>query len=47
MPSFTLPVFRHGDDEQEEQGAPDLVVLVSAYECDQRAALVPRRRGDE
>ncbi len=47
MPSLPLPAFRCGDDEQEEQGALDLVVLVSAYECDQRAALVPRRRGDE
>ncbi|NQS77677.1 MAG: hypothetical protein HQQ74_02985 [Methanoculleus bourgensis] len=47
MPSFTLPVFRHSDDEQEEQGAPDLVVLVSPYETGARAVLVPRRRGDE
>ena len=47
MPSFTLPVFGHGDDEQEEQGAPDLVVLVSPYEIGPRAVLVPRRRGDE
>jgi len=44
MPSLTLPVFRHGDDEQ---GAPDLVVLLSPYETGPRAALVPRRRGDE
>ncbi len=47
MPSFTLPVFRHSDDEQEEQGAPDLVVLVSPYVTGARAVLVPRRRGDE
>ncbi len=47
MPSLTLPVFRHGDDEHEEQGAPDLVVLVSPYETGPRAVLVPRRRGDE
>ena len=47
MPSLPLPAFWCGDDEQDEPGAPDLAVLVSAYECDQRAALVPRRRGDE
>lgn len=47
MPSFTLPVFRHSDGEQDEQGAPDLVVLVSPYETGRRAVLVPRRRGDE
>jgi hypothetical protein len=47
MPSFTLPVFRHSDDEQDEQGAPDLVVLVSPYETGPRAVLVPRWRGDE
>jgi hypothetical protein len=46
MPSFTLPVFRHSDDEQEEQGAPDLVVLMSPYETGPRTVLVPRRRGD-
>ena len=47
MPSFTLPVFGHGDDGQDEPGAPDLVVLVSPYETGPRAVLVPRRRGDE
>ena len=47
MPSFTLPVFRHSDDEQDGQGAPDLVVLVSPYETGPRAVLVPCRRGDE
>jgi hypothetical protein len=47
MPSFTLPVFRHSDDEQDEQGALDLAVLASPYETGPRAVLVPRRRGDE
>ena len=47
MPSLTLPVFGHSDDEQDEPGAPDLVVLVSPYETGPRAVLVPRRRGDE
>jgi hypothetical protein len=47
MPSLTLPTFGYGDDEQEEQGFPDLVVLVSPYETGRRAVLVPRRRGDE
>lgn len=44
MPSFTLPAFWCDDDEQS---APDLVVLVSPYETGPRAVLVPRRRGDE
>jgi len=44
MPSLPVPAFCCDDDEQ---GAPDLVVLVSVYECDQRAVLTPRRRGDE
>ena len=47
MPSLTLPVFGYGDDEQEEQGVPDLVVLMSPYETGPRTVLVPRRRGDE
>ena len=47
MPSLTIPVFWHSDDEQEEQGAPDLVVLASPYETGPRAVLVSRRRGDE
>ena len=47
MPPLTLPAFGHGDDEQEEQVFPDLVVLVSPYETGRRAVLVPRRRGDE
>lgn len=47
MPSFTLSAFWCSDDEQDEQGAPDLAVLVSAYETGPRAVLVPRRRGDE
>jgi len=47
MPPLTLPAFGYGDDEQEEQGFPDLVVLVSPYETGPRAVLVPRRRGDE
>lgn len=44
MPSLTLPTFQYSDDEQ---GAPDLAVLVSPYETGPRAVLVPRRRGDE
>jgi len=47
MPSLTFPAFGYGDDVQEEQGFPDLVVLVSPYEIGRRAVLVPRRRGDE
>ena len=47
MPSFTIPVFGHSDDEQEEQGAPDLAVLMSPYETGNPAVLVTRRRGDE
>ncbi len=47
MPSLTLPIFRHSDDEQDEQGAPDLVVLISPYETGRQAVLVPRRSGDE
>lgn len=44
MPSLTLPAFWYSDDEQ---GVPDLVVLVSPYETGRRAVLVPCRRGDE
>ena len=44
MPSLPFPTFWCDDDEQ---GAPDLVVLVSPYETGPRAVLVPRRRGDE
>jgi len=47
MPPFTLPVFWHGDDEQDEPGVPDFVVLVSPYETGPRAVLVTHRRGDE
>ena len=46
MSSLTLPAFRHSD-EQDEPGAPDLIVLVSPYETGPRAVLAPRRRGDE
>ena len=47
MPSLALPAFWYSDDEQEEQGIPDLVVLMSPYETGPRTVLVPRRRGDE
>ncbi len=47
MPSLPFPDFWCGDDEPEEPGAPDLAVLVSPYETGPRAALAPRRRGDE
>ena len=47
MPSLPLPAFWCGDGEQDEPGAPDLAVLMSPYETGPRAALVPRRRGDE
>ncbi|MBP7411630.1 MAG: hypothetical protein KA818_08870 [Methanoculleus sp.] len=47
MLSLTIPAFLYGDDEQEEQGVLDLVVLVSPYETGPRAVLVSRRRGDE
>ena len=47
MPSLTRPICRHSDDEQDEQGAPDLVVLISPYETGRQAVLVPRRSGDE
>lgn len=47
MPSLTFPAFWYSDDEQKEQGVPDLVVFVSPYETGPRAVLVPRRRGDE
>ncbi|MCK8517717.1 hypothetical protein [Methanoculleus sp. 7T] len=47
MPSLPLSAFLCSDDEQDEQGAPDLIVLVSPYETGPRAALVPCRRGDE
>ncbi|NLA99653.1 MAG: hypothetical protein GX837_01600 [Methanomicrobiales archaeon] len=47
MPSLPRSAFLCSDGEQEEQGAPDLAVLVSPYETGPRAALVPRRRGDE
>mgnify|MGYP000875229376 CR=1 FL=1 len=47
MPSLPLSAFLCSDDEQDEQGAPDLAVLVSPYETGNPAVLVTRRRGDE
>ena len=44
MPPLTLSAFWCDDDEQD---APDFVVLVSPYEAGPRAMLVRRRRGDE
>ena len=44
MPLLTIPAFWCDDDEP---GAPDLVVLISPYETGPRAVLVPRRKGDE
>jgi len=44
MPPLTFPAFWCDDNEQ---GAPDLFVLMSPYEIGRRAVLVPRRGGDE